>query len=361
MQLAMKRVDRLIARSVIAAIVLTWILLVAVDAMGALTREADEIGQGNYSLTTAVGWLLLTIPRRAYEWFGTAALIGGLMGLGALAPTGEITAMRAGGMSKLRICFSVLIGIGALTVLVFALGETVAPWGEQRAQALQASAQSRDVINRGRTGIWAREGEVLINARRGRSVVGGVELFEVRLYEFTPAGQLTRLSQAARAEHGKQGWVLHDVIAQNFAADSVGTEKLALLRWKSSLDPRLLETSVLRPEYLSLADLDGNITYLRRNQLDASAFESAYWRRIFYPLSTLVLAFAALPFAFGALRSGGFAKRVFLGMVLALTWFFVQRALIDVSQVYGVDFRVANVLPALIVAFFAGMYFRRAS
>ena len=58
---------------------------------------------------------LVTTPRRLYEMFGNAALIGGLLGLGGLAATGELTALRATGMSKLRIATS---AVGIVAVLM---------------------------------------------------------------------------------------------------------------------------------------------------------------------------------------------------------------------------------------------------
>ena len=69
----------------------------------------------------------------------------------------------------------------------------------------------------------------------------------------------------------------------------------------------------------------------------------------------------ALPFAFGTLRSGGLPKRLFLGVLLAVGWFLLQRAVVNVASVYGVDFRLAHGLPALLLAAAAYVYFRRTS
>lgn len=82
----------------------------------------------SYTVAKAISYTLLTVPRRLYEMFGYAALIGGLLGLGGLAGTGELTALRAAGLSKLRICVSVVITLFALTLCVAVLGETLAAW-----------------------------------------------------------------------------------------------------------------------------------------------------------------------------------------------------------------------------------------
>jgi len=124
---SIKQVDRLIARHVLAALAVTLVVLVAIDAMSALAREVDEFGEGDYSLATAVAFIALSLPRRAYEYFPFAAVIGTLVGLGGLAASAELTAMRAGGMSLLRIAGSALAAVGVATLLMVGVGETLAP------------------------------------------------------------------------------------------------------------------------------------------------------------------------------------------------------------------------------------------
>ena len=60
-------------------------------------------------------------------------------------------------------------------------------------------AAAADLIATGRSGLWAREGETLINARRGQVVGADVELYELRIYQFTPRGEHAWLS--ARDDH----------------------------------------------------------------------------------------------------------------------------------------------------------------
>ena len=151
-----RRVDRLVAMAVLGTVALTWAVLVGLDAFRTFVGELDQVGQGNYTLTRAAIYVLLTVPRRFYEMFGYAALIGGLLGLGGLAASGELTALRAAGLSRLRICASVALTLGILTAGVAVLGETVAPWGEHRAQALALAARSDDVALASGV-LWARE------------------------------------------------------------------------------------------------------------------------------------------------------------------------------------------------------------
>jgi len=75
----------------------------------------------------------------------------------------------------------------------------------------------------------------------------------------------------------------------------------------------------------------------------------------------LVLAFCAVPFAFGALRTGGLGKRLFLGMVLAVSYAFLQQSIVSVGAVYGFDMALTNILPSVVLIMLAGVYFRRSA
>lgn len=355
-----KRVDRLVAMAVLTTVGLAWLTVVALDAFRIFISELNDVGQGQYTLTKAAAYVLLTVPRRFYELFVYAALIGGLLGLGGLANSGELTALRAAGLSKLRICASVVLGLGLLTAGVALLGETIGPYGERKAQALQLAAKSKDIALAKGGALWARDGETVIGARRGHTRGSGeIDLDVVRLFEFDREGRLVSLSLAERAKHSGDDWTLENVRRTHFGTDSANSTQQAQVHWQSSLDPRLLATSIIQPQYMTLADLSRNIGYLDRNNQDASSFRGAYWSRIFYPVNVLVLSFCAVPFAFGALRSGGLSKRLFIGIVLALGFYFLQRAIVSLGAVYNLHPAVANLIPPMLLAVAAVAYFRR--
>ncbi len=360
---AFKKVDKLVALSVLGSVLLAWGFLVALDTLNAFVSEVNDVGTGQYTLSKAVAYVLLTVPRRGYQFFGYSALIGGLLGMGMLAGSGELTALRAAGLSKLRICVSVIFALTALTAVVMLMGETIGPRGEQKAEALQMSAKAKDVsIGKGGS-LWARDGENVINAKHGRTRSSNegpmVELQDVRVFEFTPQGQLSALSLAKNATHGGGEWVLHDVRRTEFAGGTATSVTQAQTQWKSALDPNVLAVSMIHPEYLAASDLSRNIDYMRRNHQDASTYEIAFWGRIFYPLNVLVLAFCAVPFAFGALRTGGLGKRLFIGMAVAISYYFFQQSVVRMGAVYNFNLALANALPSLLLAAAAFVYFRR--
>ena len=357
--------DIYVGRGVLATVLLVWLVLVGLDAILALSGEAKNIGVGNYTFGHALAWTAYTVPRRAYTLFPMAAVIGALMGLGQLAATSELTALRAVGVSRRRIAVSVAIALSLLTVLMVVNGETLAPWAQNRADALKTSAKYNTDMTMARySGLWAREGETFLNAQSGEEQLdeqghSRLVLHEVRLYTLDEQGRLATLTYAVSATHDQQGWVLNKVRRDRFGERSATRETAESEVWKSDLDAAALASGLARPRNLSAIELKTSIDYRKRNGLDAREYEDTYWSRWFYPLNVLTLCLAAVPFAFGSLRSGGMGKRLFLGMLFALGFLLLQMFFGRMAGALKIDYRIAYALPPILMLGISGWLSRR--
>ena len=348
-----KLANRLIAGAVVSSTLQVLLVLVALDGVSALVNELDEI-KGSYALSDVLLSIGLTLPRRAYELFPTAMLVGTLLGLGALAARSELVALRAAGMSRLRIGMAVMSASAAMLVAVVVMGETVAPEGELRAQRLILQARSESAVLGQWSGLWLREGNRFINARRAiqhERTDGSteVELLESSVYEFDGEGRLMGMSDAVAGTLSADGLSFEGVRETRIATDEIVLESFPSASLPTRLDVELIGSSLVRPRYLSLRDLSSGLEHLRANELDTGAFESAYWARVFYPLTAMALVLACVPFAFGALRSGGMGKRLFIGILFGVGFYFLQRAAVNLAEVYRFDLRLAYLLPALLL------------
>ena len=359
--------DLYVGRILLGTVLLTWVVLLGLDlVIGGLMTELEDIGQGDYGFGQALLYILYTVPRRAYTLFPTAAVIGTLMGLGQLATTSELTALRALGLSRRRLGLAVAMALAVLTALMVLNGETLAPWGQRSADALKASARSPDMIVARYSGLWAREGNIFLNAGGGEERKGPdgniwLELQDVHLYEFDDDGRLESIAHAATAEHRPGGWLLHDVNRTWFEAKSVTRTQAIEERWESRLDDTALAASVIKPSGLTSSELRSSIEYRKRNGLDAADYEEPYWGRWFYTFNVLALCLAAVPFAFGTLRGGGMGRRLFVGIVFALGFWLLQTQFVRMAGVFKFDFRLAYLIPPVIMLATSAVLFRRRS
>jgi len=101
--------------------------------------------------------------------------------------------------------------------------------------------------------------------------------------------------------------------------------------------------------------------YLEANGQNPGAYAVAFWGRALFAINTLVLVLCAMPFAFGSLRSGGLGKRLFIGIILAIGWYFLQGAMVNFGTVYGLAPLLANLLPTVLLIVGALVYFRKFS
>jgi len=326
------------------------------------------VGKGGYTLGHAAAWVLYTVPRRAYTMFPTAAVIGALLGLGQMAATSELTALRALGLSRKRLSVSVAIALSLLTAMMAISAETLGPWAEQRADNIRVSARYGYGLSQIRyNSLWAREGDTFLNARTGEEQLqdnGGTRLIlhDVRLYKIDEAGDVTSITHADTVEHDStQGWTLKNARRDVIGERSVTREVIAQEKWDSRLDAGALATGISKPRNLSAGDLRNSIEYRERNGLDARDYEDVYWSRWFYPINVLALCLAAVPFAFGSLRSGGMGKRLFLGMLFALGFWLLQLFFGRMAGALKFDYRIAYALPPIVMLVVSGLLFRRKS
>ena len=356
--------DTYIARAVVGSVLLAWGVLLGLDVVMAFAGEFGEIGKGSYTINHAIAATGLSIPWRAYNLFPTAAVIGALLGLGQLAATSELTALRALGLSRRRLGASVALPLALLTLLMVANGEALAPWGEERSQALR-STRHQDLVVAQYSGLWAREGGMFLNARTGEQKARNgdqwLELQGVRLFQFDAEGRLQSIANARVAEHRKGKWLLRDVERTVFGAKSVQRTRIPEERWESGLDETALAASVTKPRNMGSGELRRSIDYRRRNGLQSSDFEEIYWGRWFYPVNVLALCLAAIPFAFGSLRSGGYGKRLFMGMVFALGFWILQKTFTQLAGIFHFDFRIAYAMPPAIMLGVSWWLFKRRS
>lgn len=357
--------DVYVGRAVFGTVLLVWAVLLGLDVMLSFVDEFRDVGTGRYGPLQAVLYTVLTIPRRMHYLFPYAAVIGALMGLGQLAASSELTALRALGVSRRRLGLAVAGAIAVLTALMVINGETLAPWGQRSADAIKASAKSDNLLVAQYSGVWAREGDVILNAQGGQERVENgdrwLELNDVRLFEFAPDGRLESMALAKTAEHRPGRWLLRDVTRTRFTARSVSRTQVAQESWASQLDATALTAGTDKPRYLAAGELRRAIEYRKRNSLEASEFEEHYWGRWFYALNVLALCLAAVPFAFGSLRSGGLGKRLFIGIVFALGFWLLQSQFVKLAGVFGFDFRLAYVAPTVIMLAVSAALFRKRS
>ncbi len=315
---SLKVFERYIAREIYLSTALVLFAFLALFSFFDLVQELADLGKGTYQFHHALGYVLLTLPGRAYELFPVAVLIGTLYALTLLARHSEITVLRASGLSTRRMLLA-LAKIGAVfIVLTFLIGEFVAPPAERMAQQLRLRAMSSVVGQEFRSGLWVKDEHAFVNVRE---VLPDTTLRGILIYEFDSGYQLRSISEAESGQYAPPDhWLLGGVIQTIFEGDRTRVAEVGELKWQSALTPEILTVLLVAPTRMSLVNLYLYIHHLAENHQKTHRYEIAMWKKLAYPVAALVMMALALPFSYLHDRMGNVSLKVFLGVMLGVAF-----------------------------------------
>jgi len=335
--------DRYIWRHVLLSTVVVMTLLLSLFAIFSFLDELTRVGRGHYTTLVAIEYVILLLPGLMYQLFPVSALLGSTIGLGLMASHSELTIIRASGVSLGRIIWSVMrVGV-VLVILTLIIGETVAPVAEQHASTLRSVAISDKLAIRGKSELWARDGENFVNISR---ILPGKRFWDVYIYERDKSHRIKRIVHAQSAVFRKDRWVLENVVSSELDGIRVVTHRQKSILWNTDLSPDLLNVVTLLPATMSIRGLYQYIDFLKNNGLDAASYQHALWNKVAAPFITGVMVFLAIPFVFGPLRSVGIGHRIFIGGLVGIGFYLINQVFTYVGVVYSVNPVVSAFLPA---------------
>jgi lipopolysaccharide export system permease protein len=337
--------DRYIGLAVFKGTLLALAVLLSLLGFVSFVDELDEVGNGRYGVLDAFVFVLLTLPHYTFELFPVSALLGSLIGLGTMTNASELIAMRSAGVSMARILWSVMKTGIAMMVVAALIGEVLAPDAEQEAQRLRAAALAETISIKTNYGFWARDGQAFINIRR---ILPDSRLEEIYIYEFGDDNRLSVATHADSAYYQDNRWVLTNIRQSRFTKTGVEARELGQATWSSLLNPSLLSVVVIPPEVLPVWGLYRYIRFLEENAQASQNYEVALWGKLLTPLVTLVMLFLSLPFICGSLRQIGIGQRVFIGIMIGIVFFLMNKAFAHMAVVYGLNPLLSAALPGLI-------------
>jgi lipopolysaccharide export system permease protein len=345
-----RTIRRLIYREVLAAVVYVALGFLALFFFFDFVDELPNIsrGSGAYRLTQALAYVALMVPSHLYELLPIAVLIGTIFVMARLAQSSEYTILRTSGLGPWRAMRTLLMLGMIFTLLTFAAGDYLSPMADRTAQLLKARLEGR--ISVGQTGAWLKERQPFhtYNVNVGALTPDG-NMQAIRIFEADSRGFLVSITQAPRARfEGNGAWLLESAERSEFAmqradAPKIDTVKLPTYRWPTELTREMVSVALLKPDRMGTIDLFQYIQHLEANGQTSQRYEIEFWRKLFYPLSCMVMVVLALPFAYLHFRSGNITSYVFGGVLIGISFFLL-------NNVFGYVGNIQNWRPWLTAA-----------
>jgi lipopolysaccharide export system permease protein len=324
----MKTVRSLLHGEIIRAVSFVIIGFLALFLFFDLVDELQNLSQlasQGYKLQHALLYVALKIPAHVYELLPISVLIGCIFVMARLAQSSEFTILRTGGLGPLK-ALGTLVQLGLVFVaLTFVIGDYAAPWAERQGVLLKTRFQGNLTV--GQTGAWLKERQgsrhFAVNVRR----FDGINRLEnIRIHEFNEAGQLLAITTAPVGEVTDGAWQLQQAQAKSIrVGTSIGATQYSsatftTMNWPTEISADMVAAAVLSPDRMQTWELFKYMRHLTSNKQNAQRYEIEFWRKVFYPLSCLVMLVLALPFAYLHFRSGQIAGHVFGGVLAGISF-----------------------------------------
>lgn len=379
----MRVLQRYFAINIMQAVAFSAVALLALSTFMDLTSELPSVGKGGYMFQHAALYVALLIPGHVYEVMPMAALFGTVYAMAQFASNSEFTIMRASSMST-RMAAGMLFKIGIVFVLVtFVFGELITPRTAPLAEKVRLAAKGSTMTAQFRSGMWTKD---VVHAEGVTGPVTGSRFFNVRqirpdgtlvdvkLYEFDTNMRMRSLVTAATATFGGSNiWRLADVtetrftntrtlpvpgapvpagttIQSTYGQETAGvvTRKLANLDVASEVTPRILTVSAADPARMSASELAVYTRHLAENRQQTERFKIAFWKKLIDPLAIFVLMAMALPFGYLQARSGGVSLKMFIGIMLGVSFLLLNTLFSSLGMLSTWPAFVTAVVPSIV-------------
>lgn len=349
-------IRRYIVGSILASVAIALLVLLSLFAVITVVDELGSVGKGGYTVVDALQYVMLRMVGIGHQLLPIAALMGAIMGLGALAGSSELTAIRAGGFS-LRSIVSTVLGVGLMLMVLSALiGEYIVPRCEHEASRLRADAMSEDIALGADNHLWARDGEAYISV--GEVNAPG-HLSQLSIYHLNQHHQLKQVITAHEAVYVDGQWSLRHGAETLFAEGRLEHRPFEVSHWRGRLTPDILRVFNVEPEQLSLIRLYQYTYYLKENGLESFRYQQAFWKKLVAPFVTIIMVLLAIPFVFGPLRSVGIGQRILVGLLVGLGFHLSNQMSGYLGVVYRLDPMLSAIAPTLAFTVLALVLMRR--
>ncbi|MGH8456090.1 MAG: LPS export ABC transporter permease LptG [Stenotrophobium sp.] len=342
----MKIIGRYIILHILGFTAITGLALVAIYSFIGFVSGVGDTGVGSYGVFQLMVYTLLQMPAGVYTLLPIIAMLGTLMGLGTLAAQSELTAMRAAGVSLMRIGGATLLAGLLLGIFGLMLGDWIAPAGNSAAETYRTVARTGASPGLGGEAVWLRDGDNIFHIQR---LLADDHIADVEEFTLAPDMSLLSASHIDEGRYQKGHWLFTGVSRTDLSSAGTATLQLPQLQWGGTLSPEVLKLFVLESESLTMPGLVRLIRYLKTNGLDTATYRLALWRKLVAPFTVMAMMLFAVPFVLGSLRSSGAGQRLLIGILVGVGFYVLNEVSANLGEIYKWPPVLAAALPSLLL------------
>lgn len=342
--------------------VAAFTLLLAAGQIIAIGRAVSEAGAPVWAAIEDFLWRLpgmveLTIPM--------GLLLGTLLAIQRLSGESEITAMKAGGITFLRIIAPMLVAAFVLSLATLLLQEAIVPYAQSQASIVEATAINHASAFAGALNVSAPlpgggRQTTFVNACTENCHV----LLGVTLVQYDRTGNPTQIVFADRAQFSAEQWTLQNARVIRLLSNGVFDDRFPTVQVALGENPTDIAKRAANniPENMSRAQI---AEIVRSGQLSASElrkYTMVYQEKLAQPFACFVFTLIAVPFGIRSVRGGGSTGLGFgLAVLIVFVYYIVQTICSYIGEAFLPLAPLAAWLPNIIFTIFGARRLYRAA
>ena len=294
------------------------------------------VSQENLPLLIAIEYFLWEMPAYLLLVVPMAMLFGTLLSMGRLSGESEITALKAGGISLVRM-FVPLAAVGlAVSFVSLVVQEELVPLANDRAAYLRESAIEH--LSPAASNLSAVTD--LPGGGKQVTIAGGLDavtetLLNVTVLRYDARQNLDEMIVSERARYEPPTWTFQNARTYQFSAGDVsGTLVSPALTVDIGERPNEIAKRSLQandPENLSRSEIKTALETATLSGPQRRLFTATYAAKLARPFSAFVFVLFGFPLGMRRIRGGGAA----LGFGLALSIVFVYYVITTIALSLG--------------------------
>ncbi|MDH4183600.1 MAG: LPS export ABC transporter permease LptG [Nitrospinota bacterium] len=322
----LKVLDRYIMTEFMTIFFGSFVVMVVFYEMVSFIDMAGYFFKHHAPLNVIFRYLFFRIPMAFFHVTPICVLLAATLSMAGMSKFSEIVAMKAAGISLLRIALPMIITAGGISAVAFMDSEYIfhlAAKETTRIYIQEVKKETRKAVFQS-SKVWYRADDGSLWNIGALDLVK-MSMRDISVYRFDP--ETNRISSrivALSAGHNAKGWILKNCVQVLFDKDGGFTEhSISQMEVPDKAIPiNDLVKEQLDPEEMNLEEISQYIADTRSKGYDATRYVAEYYGKIAFPLISFIMPFIAVPLGARSSRSGGFLFGIMISVLIGVGFWF---------------------------------------
>ena len=335
---------RYIYKSMISSICSVTLTMTSLVSVFAFIGELEAF-KNNYHFPQALWYIITTMPGTTFEILPFICLVSVLLVMGSLAENNELTVLRTSGFSSLKLSALTLSFIFALSCFFVILDSTL--FSRLNSYGLEFKTQHKyPTRNIDSFGFWMLENNAVMYLS---SVTEQGNLAQSHIYQFDDHRKVSKIQDSGSGSIDDKVFRFDELDSTSISDTShvdIQIEKNVVVNTDYNINFQKLEKT--DPRLLSLANLYDISRFQNKLKEGGNRYWATFLSKVLLPINICALAFLSLNFVFGSTRSLSTGSRVFIGIVVGLVFYFINRLSVPLHLALNIPAVITTLTPGIL-------------